>query len=51
MDKEQDEDPQVHPDYQPPSVSYLGDLSTLTKDKTVGAADGSTFLGLDIGIS
>ena len=34
--------------YQPPTVTYLGSLAELTQ-KTVGAADGSTFLGLDVG--
>lgn len=35
--------------YQPPTITYLGDLAELTQSKTVGGADGSTFLGLDIG--
>jgi hypothetical protein len=35
-------------DYQPPAITHLGDLGELTQ-KTVGAADGSTFLGLPIG--
>jgi hypothetical protein len=36
--------------YQPPRVTYLGDLADLTRQaKEVGGADGSTFLGLDIG--
>ena len=36
--------------YEPPAVTYLGDLADLTRaEKTVGEADGSTFLGLDIG--
>ncbi|MEA2717333.1 MAG: hypothetical protein QOI99_1650 [Actinomycetota bacterium] len=34
--------------YTPPAISYLGTLADLTQ-KTVGASDGSTFLGLDIG--
>jgi hypothetical protein len=34
--------------YTPPTISYLGNLAEMTQ-KTVGAADGSTFLGLDIG--
>ncbi len=34
--------------YQPPTITYLGDVAELTQ-KTVGAADGSTFIGLDIG--
>jgi len=34
--------------YQPPGVTVLGTLAELTQ-KTVGAADGTTFLGLDIG--
>ncbi len=36
------------PGYRPPTVTYLGKLAELTQ-KTSGAADGSTFLGLDIG--
>lgn len=38
-------------DYRPPTVTFLGTLAELTQvvDKTVGAADGTTFLGLDIG--
>ena len=34
--------------YSPPTVTFLGTLAQLTQ-KTVGAADGETFLGLDIG--
>jgi hypothetical protein len=34
--------------YRPPTVTFLGTLTELTQ-KTVGAADGTTFLGLDIG--
>ena len=34
--------------YSPPTVTFLGTLADLTQ-KTVGAADGTTFLGLDIG--
>jgi hypothetical protein len=34
--------------YTPPSVTFLGTLAELTQ-KEVGAADGTTFLGLDIG--
>jgi hypothetical protein len=34
--------------YQPPAVTVLGTLAELTQ-KTVGNADGTTFLGLDIG--
>ena len=34
--------------YCPPTVTFLGTLAELTQ-KTVGAADGTTFLGLDIG--
>ena len=34
--------------YRPPTVTLLGTLAELTQ-KTVGAADGTTFLGLDIG--
>ena len=35
--------------YCPPTVTFLGTLAELTQQKEVGAADGSTFLGLDIG--
>jgi hypothetical protein len=36
--------------YEPPAVTDLGTLAELTRqEKTVGGADGSTFLGLDIG--
>lgn len=35
--------------YEPPAIRLLGNLADLTQDKTVGAADGATFLGLDIG--
>lgn len=34
--------------YRPPTVTYLGSLAELTQ-KHVGAADGSTFLGIDLG--
>lgn len=34
--------------YRPPAITYLGSLAEMTQ-KTVGAADGATFLGLDIG--
>lgn len=37
------------PGYRPPTITYLGDVAELTQAKTVGRADGSTFLGLDIG--
>ena len=40
--------PDRSPSYRPPAVTYLGTLAELTR-KTVGAADGATFLGLDIG--
>ena len=35
--------------YSPPTVTLLGTLAELTQQKEVGAADGETFLGLDIG--
>ena len=35
-------------DYSPPTVTFLGTLAELTQ-KQVGAADGTTFLGIDIG--
>jgi hypothetical protein len=34
--------------YTPPVITYLGNLAEMTQ-KTVGASDGSSFLGLDIG--
>ena len=34
--------------YRPPTITRLGSVADLTR-KTVGAADGATFLGLDIG--
>ncbi len=34
--------------YRPPAITYLGNLAEMTQ-KTVGGADGTTFLGLDIG--
>jgi hypothetical protein len=34
--------------YQPPTITRLGTVADLTR-KTAGAADGATFLGLDIG--
>jgi len=41
--------PTAAPAYRPPTITLLGDVADLTHDKTVGAADGATFLGLDIG--
>lgn len=44
--------PRGHADpegYVPPALTRLGELAELTQSKTVGGADGSTFLGLDIG--
>lgn len=35
--------------YEPPAIRLLGNLAELTQAKEVGAADGATFLGLDIG--
>ena len=35
--------------YEAPAIRLLGNLADLTQDKTVGGADGATFLGLDIG--
>ena len=34
--------------YSPPTVTFLGTLAELTQ-KEVGAADGTTFLGIDVG--
>ena len=34
--------------YSPPAVTFLGTLADLTQ-KDVGAADGTTFLGVDLG--
>lgn len=35
--------------YEAPAIRLLGNLADLTQGKSVGAADGTTFLGLDIG--
>lgn len=35
--------------YSPPSVTFLGTLADLTREKEVGAADGTQVLGLDVG--
>lgn len=36
--------------YQPPEITFLGDLAELTRQgKNPGGADGTTFLGIDIG--
>jgi hypothetical protein len=39
------------PGYRPPTITRLGDVGELTQDKEPGAADGETFLGIDIGVS
>ena len=41
-------EPVDHEGYEAPAIRHLGTLADLTQ-KTVGAADGATFLGLDIG--
>jgi len=41
--------PTAAPAYRPPTITLLGDVADLTHQKTVGATDGLTFLGLDIG--
>ena len=38
----------TRPAYRPPAIRHLGTLADLTQ-KQVGAADGQTFLGIDIG--
>jgi hypothetical protein len=35
--------------YRPPTVTVLGTLAELTKEKEVGAADGTMVLGVDVG--
>lgn len=35
--------------YEPPMLVQLGSLAELTQDKEVGAFDGMTFLGIEIG--
>lgn len=35
--------------YHAPTVTVLGTLAELTQQKDVGRADGTTFLGIDIG--
>ena len=37
-----------HEGYEAPAIRHLGTLADLTQ-KQVGAADGATFLGIDIG--
>jgi hypothetical protein len=37
------------PGYRPPTITRLGDLAELTQGKEPGGADGTTFLGIDIG--
>ncbi len=44
-----DQDAPEAPAYRPPAITYLGDLADLTRGKQVGAADGTTFLGIDLG--
>lgn len=35
--------------YEPPAVTYVGDVADLTRQvKTIGDSDGTTFLGLDV---
>jgi hypothetical protein len=42
--------PVPNTEYHPPEVTFLGDLADFTRQsKSAGAADGTTFLGLDIG--
>ena len=36
-------------DYAPPTITYLGGIADLTRSKQVGAADGTQFLGIDLG--
>ena len=43
-----DEDAAAH-GYQPPTITYLGSIADLTRSKQVGAADGTQFLGIDLG--
>lgn len=49
QDEQQTRDDTDEPrvDYRPPSVTFLGTLAELTQ-KTAGASDGTTFLGVDI---
>jgi hypothetical protein len=36
--------------YQPPTVTYLGDLADLTQQtKATGSFDGTSFLGIELG--
>lgn len=37
--------------YEPPELTCLGTVAELTQQKTLGFADGTTFLGLDQGTS
>lgn len=45
----QNDGPPVAPAYRPPTIIHLGHVADLTGGKDVGASDGLTFLGLDIG--
>jgi hypothetical protein len=35
--------------YEPPEITVVGNVAELTQIKEVGATDGATFQGLDIG--
>lgn len=41
--------PADSPGYRPPTITRLGYLAELTQQKQVGAADGTVFLGIDVG--
>jgi len=42
--------PDQTPDsYSPPEITVVGNVADITRAKEVGASDGTTFLGLDVG--
>ncbi|CAA9233518.1 MAG: hypothetical protein AVDCRST_MAG10-1285 [uncultured Acidimicrobiales bacterium] len=38
-----------HQIYEAPAIRHLGNLADLTQGKNVGGADGTQFLGIDLG--
>jgi hypothetical protein len=42
-------DDTARPAYEPPAITYLGDVAELTRQKEPGAVDGVTFQGIDLG--
>jgi hypothetical protein len=44
-----DDDRAADAGYEPPMIRVAGNVADLTRQKEVNAADGETFLGIDIG--